>query len=155
MFYSCNKLNCEIPEKLFYNSPQITGFNFTFSNCGFIGRIPEKLFSKCPSVTSFNSVFRQNGYIEGPIPENLFKNNAEAVDFSYAFQYSPKIYGVLSENIFNNNLKATKFQECFKSCNLTGKAPKLWERENVTSYSQCFYGCTKLSNYTEIPVEWK
>lgn len=155
MFYGCNKLNCEIPEKLFYNCPKITNFAGTFSNCGFIGKIPEKLFSKCKNVTSFSSCFRDNGFIEGPIPENLFKYNTEAVDFSYVFRATGNIHGNLPKNLFENNTKATKFEQCFwcKS-GLTGEAPELWKRENITSYDKCFLNCINLSNYNQIPSSW-
>ena len=39
--------------------------------------------------------------------------------------------------------------------NLTGKAPRLWELAPNAIHTNCFKGCTSLSNYNEIPDDWK
>jgi len=31
----------------------------------------------------------------------------------------------------------------------------LWLRPNVKKYSKCFYNCIFLSNYNDIPKDWK
>lgn len=155
MFYGCFKLNCEIPERLFFNCPKILSFKRAFTYCGFIGSIPEKLFSKCPNVTDCSELFRQNTYISGEIPEKLFANNPKINDVQWCFSGCTNLTGDIT-NLFNNNPNVTNFTRCFSSCNnLTGEAPKLWERDNITNGSLCFLGCTKLSNYAEIPDDWK
>ena len=155
MFYGCGALNCEIPEKLFFNCPNITNFNSTFSNCGFTGTIPEKLFSKCPNVTSFGSTFRDSYSFTGSIPENLFANNTKVTNFGYCFMNAPNFTGNIS-NLFKSNPNVTNFSHCFYYCNhLTGEAPKLWDRDNVSVHDQCFRYSTGFSNYLEIPDDWK
>ena len=155
MFYGCTALNCEIPEKLFYSCPNIMYFDMTFSCCGFTGTIPEKLFSKCPNVKSFGSTFRGSGKFTGPIPENLFANNTKVTNFSNCFMNCFNFTGNIS-NLFKNNPNVTNFSYCFFYCNkLIGDAPKLWERDNVSTYDHCFSYSTNFSNYSEIPNDWK
>ena len=44
----------------------------------------------------------------------------------------------------------------FYNCiSLTGKAPELWNRDNVKDNFFCFYNCTNLENYDDIPDDWK
>ncbi len=63
---------------------------------------------------------------------------------------------VLPITLFDNCLKATNFAETFRSCTeLTGNAPSLWSRSDITDSTLCFASCLKLSNYTSIPPEWK
>ena len=156
-FFKCTNLVGPIPEPSKNSFLELTDVTHMFYGCNNLQcEIPEKLFEKCINVTSFNSVFRQNSYIEGPIPEKLFVNNKKAVDFGWAFQGSRNIKGKLSPDLFKNNVKATNFEYCFSSCSkLTGEAPNLWQRENVTSYKACFNECYNLLNYSEIPDIWK
>ena len=59
------------------------------------------------------------------------------------------------------------FTQCFSNCtNLQGESPKnfeggnLWEPTSVVSASElqgssCFMNCTNLSDYANIPEEWR
>ena len=138
-FNDCSGLTGSIPENLFSNCTKVTSFESCFNGCAGLTGIPGNLFSKCPGVTSFGYCFRNcTGLTE--IPGNLFSN-------------CPGV---------------TSFGHCFNSCTgLTGTTPKdsdggeLWERQGKEGYpssitgSYCFYGCTELSNYSDISADWK
>jgi len=61
--------------------------------------------------------------------------------------------------LFDNCPAVTSFSSCFFGCRaLMGLAPGLWDTTkwpNVTLHSMCFYNCTGLSNYADIPSDWK
>ena len=66
------------------------------------------------------------------------------------------ITGVIPANLFDNCQSIIDFSSTFKNCSqLTGAAPNLWARTNVTSSSACFNNCTSLSNYYSIPTTWR
>ena len=138
-----------IPEKLFTNCPNVTDFSSAFSGTQ-ITSIPENLFANCPNVTDFSSAF--SGTAITSIPENLFANCSNVTDFSSAFSGTP--ITSIPEHLFDkcNNIRDIIF--CFSNCkNLTGNAPELWLRE--INGRNCFYNCTNLDNYDEIPDFWK
>ena len=129
LFWDCKKLEGNIPKNLFFNCPNVTSFDGTFYGClSLNGSIPEDLFKKCPNVTTFANTFYDCKNLTGNIPENLFINNINISNFK------------------------TTFCGCSK---LNGNAPALWERTNVTNSQWCFYDCTNLSNYNDIPSTWK
>ena len=182
LFRNCTSLETPIPEKLFYG---ISGFDcrFAFENSGVTGSIPENLFKNCTEITSFDWTFDGCKNLTGNIPENLFENNKKARTFTWTFNRCvnltgdipeglfknntelTSVYGCFSEcigldgyiykNMFNNNTKLTNFSYTFRVCkNLKGEAPEVWLRENTNNYC-CFSGCTSLSNFNEIPSNWK
>ncbi|MDR2920761.1 MAG: hypothetical protein LBV72_15540 [Tannerella sp.] len=140
-----------IPEKLFHNSPKAADFSSCF--CGNkITSIPAGLFKNCSNVTSFLNCFR-NTDITG-IPVELFENCTEAIDFGACFEECDKLTSI-PEKLFDNNLKVEYFKQTFAGCSgLIGNAPALWERTNVSGYG-CFYKATLLTNYLEIPGDWR
>lgn len=113
-----------------------------FAGCGNLTAIPAGLFDHCTAMTSFNYCFYGCSNLTA-IPAGLFDHCTAVTDLS----------------------------GCFKKCNnLTGETPytmvdgkkvKLWERspENgfakVTSHESCFKDCPYLSDYAEIPSDWK
>ena len=139
LFFGCENLTGNIPENLFKNCQQVTNFSKTFSFCrGLTGSIPEKLFANCPNAINFNGTFSGCSNLIGKIPEKLFENCKNA-------------------QIFGTEKRTTSVQEgTFRNCSsLTGMAPELWNNENVTASYSCFNGCVNLSNYNEIPDNWK
>ena len=121
----------------------ITDFTDAFSSCRTLTSIPENLFANCPEVTNFSNAFYG----------------------CWALKSIPK-------NLFDNNRKVTTFSSTSFSCgSLTGESPytmvkgkkvHLYERKNYpehftvpTSFSSCFYGCAGLSDYAQIPSDWK
>jgi len=60
------------------------------------------------------------------------------------------------------NGKSVNFQSCFERSTFTGTqgtAPDLWNCTGTPTKTTCFGGAgnnlTSISNYTDIPVEWK
>ena len=128
-----------IPEGLFDNNTKITDFSEVFSGIRKITQIPEGLFDNCTEVQNFAGAFKDCSNLTS-IPEGLFDNCQKVTNFGY------------SKKVGNDYLNMGVFTDCVK---LTGKAPELWKRTNVTSYQYAFKGCTKLSNYADIPDDWK
>ena len=136
-FCGC-KIN-EIPEGLFHNNTEITNLYFTFAR-NEITEIPANLFNSCTKNNSFGGTFMGCKKLTS-IPEMLFDNCTNVKSFGAS---------TLDETSFNVNMGT--FAYC---TSLTGKAPELWNRSNVTSYYYCFRDCTGLDNYSEIPDDWK
>lgn len=65
------------------------------------------------------------------------------------------------DNLFRGCDNLVDFSNCFYGCNdMRGRTPKvdgleLWERFPDANGQFCFYECTGLDNYDEIPEEWK
>jgi hypothetical protein len=151
-FSGCKNLT-KIPEGLFDNNINVTNFSYCFYGCKNLTKIPEGLFDNNINATSFYSCFYGCKNLT-KIPEGLFDNNINVTNFSYCF-YGCENLTKIPEGLFYNNINATDFSYCFRACvRLTGLAPNLWTRSNVYGYS-CFYRCTNLSNYADIPDSWK
>lgn len=156
-FTNCKGITGTIPENLFSNSSSlITSFNSTFYLCsGLKGNIPEKLFANCNEVTDISNTFLGCSKLEGNIPENLFKDCTKITNARETFCWCSGLTGEIPDNLFENNSLINIFSGTFSGCTkLTGNAPALWNRSNVTSSSNCFKDCRKLSNYNEIPKAW-
>ena len=71
----------------------------------------------------------------------------------------------IPENLFVNCPNVQSFRDTFVFCTeLTGNAPELWlngtnsEENNYMGTPNglnCFYDCTKLNNYEQIPEYWR
>lgn len=141
-FYGCTSLTA-IPADLFAHNVKVTtGFASTFYGCTGLTSVPETLFSANVAVTSFNSTF-----------------------------YGCTGLTSLPAGLFDNNKKVTNFGKTFMGCKaLAGESPystvdgakvHLYERttalgfSNVSTKTDCFDGCTGLSDYGDIPTAWK
>lgn len=152
-FNGCVNLT-EIPAGLFDNNINATDFSECFKYCTYIKEIPKGLFDNNIKATNFSKCFYYCLKLS-IIPDGLFDNNINVTDFSYCFYFCNSLTEI-PDGLFNNNDKAVNFSDCFRNCiELEGLAPALWLRPNVQKYSGCFYGCTKLSNYDDIPGDWK
>ena len=170
-FFLCTGLNGNIPEKLFANCPNIIYMSGVFFGCSNLkGSIPENLFANCSQVTSFGTSFYNCKGLTGSIPEKLFVNCKKVTDFSGTFSGCTGLTGNIPANLFDNCQSVMIFGSnnidmigyptysfgTFSGCtSLTGNAPELWNRTNVRYHNYCFYGCTQLDNYADIPDTWK
>ena len=181
-FYSCTNITGNIPEKLFSPCRKLKNVSYFFINTKVTGEIPENLFSNCPELNNVCAVFYSCRNLNGSIPKNIFKYNTKLVNCGQVFRFCSNISGEIPEelfancpditavnaafegtkvtnipqNLFANCNKISNFQSTFYACNkITGNAPELWNRDNVTNSRYCFTGCTNLSNYSEIPDSWK
>ena len=158
VFASCTGIT-SIPEKLFANNTKVRYF----------GRMPENP-SDFGYALALLSVFFGCGGITS-IPEKLFANNPNVTDFAFVFSGCASLQSIPA-GLFDNNRKATVFESTFGVCeSLTGESPytmigdkkvHLYERSNYPDqfatpimYSKCFYSCTGLSDYAQIPSGWK
>ena len=167
-FYECSIT--EIPEGLFDKCTKVTSFYETFYGCD-ITVIPQGLFDNCTEVTSFENTFRSTRVAE--IPGGLFDNCTKVTNFYGTFYRTP--ISSIPTSLFDNNTKVTNFGITFYLCSgLTGESPytiiqvdgvdtkvHLYERSKYpehftapTSYSDCFYNCTKLTDYNSLPYNW-
>lgn len=168
-FLDCSALK-SIPEKLFANNPAVTNFSGTFYGCSALESIPEKLFTNNPAVTSFANTFDGCKALQS-IPTGLFDNNRKVTNFRYTFQGCTSLKSI-PEKLFANNTKVTNFSYTFKNCSaLIGESPytmidgqkvHLYERVNYpehfttpTSTYHAFGNCTGLTDYAQIPTNWK
>lgn len=111
--------------------------------------IPETLFDGMRNLESVSSLFEDSFRIRS-IPQNLFTvaKHPQLNDFSYAFQQSSFEEGADYATIISNGGPNSPYY-------ITGAAPKLWEMFPYANGEGCFRGCYGLSNYQEIPDEWK
>ena len=101
----------------------------------------------------------------GQIPEKLFWNNPKLIDVGACFQNCRYLNGDIPSNLFINNRLINNYRELFNQCNqLTGDgwrdiieyATQYAEENNINlQTNDCFKGCTSLTDYDEIPDEWK
>lgn len=158
-----------VPEELFQNNPKITSFTNTFKECSLLTEIPEGLFRANTSVTSFSGTF-SNCTSLGSIPEKLFIHNEKVTSFTSVFNECTGLKSIPA-GLFDGNLNVTNFSKAFLNCTLlSGESPytlvegnkiHLYERTAAlgfkvpSTYTNCFTGCTGLSDYESIPSAWK
>lgn len=140
-----------------------------FSNCRSLTSLPEDLFDNFTAETNFSFCFKNCESLKS-LPKGLFNNCTAGTDFSFCFENCTSLTEI-PKGLFDSCTAATNFTQCFRECQaLTGETPytmvdgkkiKLWERspENgfakVTEYRACFGTCHRLSDYAEIPDDWK
>ena len=168
-FFGCKALTA-IPEGLFANNPKVTIFQGTFSYCSALKSLPANLFANNRKVNSFRLTFSGCSALKS-IPTGLFAHNPEVTDFSGTFSGCSALESI-SEKLFANNTKVTNFSYTFKNCSaLIGESPytmidgqkvHLYERADYpehfttpTSTYQAFGNCTGLTDYAQIPTNWK
>lgn len=167
-FQECSSLSA-IPEGLFDNCNAVNNFSNTFNGCTSLMTLPDKLFAKCINVKNFSGVFQQCTSL-AIIPVGLFDNCHQVTDFSSAFNFCLNLKSIPS-GLFNNCTKVVSFRKTFGGCaNLKGESPytilndvkcHLYERKNHSESfvnpkgDGCFANCSSLSDYKEIPDNWK
>jgi hypothetical protein len=168
-FFGCKALTA-IPENLFANCPEVTDIRSTFYGCAKLKSIPEQLFAHNPNVTSFSYTFDGCEALTA-IPENLFAKNPNVTNFYGTFSGCSSLTSIPT-GLFDNNRKVTNFFNTFLNCwNLTGESPytmiddqkvHLYERANYpkhfttpTDFKYTFSSCTGLTDYAQIPSDWK
>lgn len=121
------------------------------------GSIPQDLFKNCTKLKNINAWVHCCYAINGELKNSLFENCTLLENTSYAFGGNA-ITGLGSE-LFKTCTKLKDMSYTFSGCSgLTGSAPEIWTPEfpaNPTSVQGCFGGCERLSNYAQIPDNWK
>ena len=163
---SCSALT-SVPEGLFDGVTKVTNLSYIFSYCTSLTSIPTGLFNGLTNVTNLSNLFYRCTSLT-TIPEGLFSGMSKVKSFNSCFRYVPA--SAIHANIFCDEAteKATRFanvtpnfSNCFDSLieTVAGTAPALWEYtyKSTPSKTSCFGGnsTTTLSNYGDIPTEWK
>lgn len=145
-----------IPPSLFASCYSLINVNNLFSKCAsLIGELPDSLFRNCPNIESLTYSFHATpitGYLTG----NMFSNNKYIKDMSGLF-YGCSGLSRIEPTLLTaeNHRYIVGLDSTFRECvGLTGEAPKLWVTHTSATRAYCFTGCTKLSNYSEIPEGW-
>ncbi|NDW12356.1 hypothetical protein D0T50_05560 [Bacteroides sp. 214] len=140
LFSECKKLET-IPADLFAKNKTATSFNMCFYSCTALKEIPNGLFHGLDDVTSFAGCFygctaaKANPYIFWPEGTDLTTYFASrTIGFSNCF------YNV------GSNLQS----------GYAGVPPALWNCTfaGVTK-TNCFDGCENMTNFADIPDDWK
>ena len=126
-----------------------------FYGCDFNGSIPAKLFANNPKLKNLAYAFYSLNTLEGAIPEGLFDNNPALDDVEMMFNGCTNLT-TLPTNLFVNNPNIKDFHQIFENCyKLVGTAPDLWVTHPDANGTKCFRNCSKLTNYADIPDDWK
>ena len=147
-FSGCRGLT-SIPEGLFKNNVKATGFGGAFYGCTGLTSIPEGLFKNNVKAEVFGGAFNGCTGLTS-IPEGLFKYNVNATDFRGTFNGCTGLTSI-PEGLFKNNVNATDFEETFNYCTgLTSIPEDLFKNNvNATNFNDIFKGCTGLTNIPE------
>ena len=152
-FYNCVGLTT-LPGDLFKYNINVTDYPCTFINCNSLTVIPDNLFSNNIKVTNFYATFQLCTGLT-TLPNTLFKNNILVNTFQYAFR---NCIGLVSIpiNLFDSNVNATNFNFTFIQCyRLVSSVPTIWLNLPNSYGWACFNGDTQISNYNDIPANWK
>ena len=143
-----------IPEGLFKNNVNVTGFDSVFNSCTGITSIPEGLFKNNVNVTSFSGTFNGCTGITS-IPEGLFKNNVNVTSFDGVFVGCTGITSI-PEGLFKNNVNVTSFRGVFSGCSGITSIPEGLFKNNVNAmdFSWAFSGCKGLTSISDGIVEF-
>lgn len=161
-----------IPSKIFPASTETSvSFGGAFYGCQGITAIPAELF-KNVTVGELGNGYNVmiHGCFESTniinVPEGIFSTASKNVSFGRCFKNCKNLISI-PQNLVKDDLdKITNFDEMFMGCiNLTGTVQSYWTRPPVVNPDldiqfpvhgkKCFNECTKLSNYADIPAEWK
>ena len=171
IFQGCTSLE-SIPENLLNNTAKIQSCQDMFSGCTSLKSIPETLLSNYLVSPGDSLEVNVNNMFQGctglaNIPAGLFDSiktdNNGILSVDNMFRGCTSLTSIPEG--FLDTLAQTRFvtismNHMFDGCeNLTGNAPEYWNVVNQSSItpngSNCFQGCTNLSNYDSIPENWK
>jgi len=169
IFYGCTSLT-SLPTDLFRYNTLVTTFAQTLRNCTALVSLPTDLFRYNTEVTTFEYVFLSCTSLTS-LPAYLFRYNTKVTSFYVALQACTKlqlndtIFYAAGEQATRFLNKTVTFGNCFYRTSFSGTqgvAPDLWNCNfgtGTATKALCFGGAgnslTSLSNYGDIPVEWR
>ena len=174
-FIGCTALE-SVPENLLASCANLAYVNKMFYGCTALKTVPEKFFAGNPKIQTFEETFAECTALE-TIPEKLFSaigTTTTSVTFAKCF-YGCSALKSLPAGLFDTVRRISFIDYCFADCtSLTGESPytvigeekiHLYERvqgedfprvpSNKTAHAGCFSGCIGLSDYANMPDEWK
>ena len=136
---------------------------YYFGGCENLATIASPRSNTFKNVTSFQGTFEECARLTS-IPSDLFANCAQVENFNWTFKGCTNLTSIPA-NLFENCAQVESFSQTFYECtSLTGNPIPLWERveggaengyEGTPDGKGCYYGCTQLTNYDNIPEYWK
>ncbi len=179
-FVNCSGLE-SIPADLFSGCSAVTTVRALFEGCRSLKAIPEALFANMPAITDFERTFSGCTSLES-LPAGLFSaigTKTSSIKFSKCFMGCSALKSLPAE-LFDTVRRINYIDACFKGCSaLSGESPytvitaadgsenriHLYERErgdafpnapiNTSAHTECFAGCTGLSDYATMPSTWR
>lgn len=179
-FNSCTSLE-EIPGDLLGQNEKMGYATSMFESCTSLKTIPEELFAGCPAITNFEATFALCSALES-VPEGLFSaigTKTSSINLSECFLECSSLKS-LPTGLFDTIRRINYIDKCFEGCtSLTGESPytvivaedgseqkvHLYERtrgtdfpivsSSASAHANCFTGCEGLSDYDNIPADWK
>ena len=168
IFQNCTGLK-EVPSGLFKNNEKISNYTYAFNGCSGLERIGSEVVNCKYGNTSISNIFSGCTSLK-EIGVNVFINPEKVGNVTYVFQNCPALETV-PEGTFDNFKAVTSINFLFDGCvSLKGESPytivggvkyHLYDRttENVATsgfaavkfMKAAFQGCTKLSDYAQIP----
>ena len=150
-----------LDENTFFYNPNLknTTSMFNFLSCPygnvFKGSVPENLFLRNAKLENTSGMFSASN-VNGELPDKLFSRNPNITTVSSMFRGCSNLTKINSTLFTSYNSSIKSFSYTFDGCTkLTGTAPSIWITNPSATGTYCFTGCTKLSNYSDIPSTWK
>lgn len=179
-FADCTALE-SVPANLFGSKEKTTTVKGLFLGCKSLKAIPSGLFAQMPAITYFEATFAECAALE-EVPADLFAaigTKTSSISFAECFADCTSLKSVPA-TLFDTVRRINYIDSCFEGCtSLEGESPytiivaedgteqkvHLYERtkgtdfpivpSSTSAHKGCFSGCTKLSDYDNIPSSWK
>ena len=151
LFYGCSGL-IRVESGAFSGLFKLERSQFMFYACTNLTELENGFLGNVPNLRNAIDMFNACYLLES-IQSDIFEGCYNLENLSYAFMSCRSLKNIPNlENCQNIYNFTRTFSDCYE---LSGVAPSLWLRTNVTSHGMCFYDCKKLSNYAAIPSAWK
>jgi hypothetical protein len=160
MFWGCTQLS-SLPDGAITGAENVTSIVECFAFCDSLSSIPKGIFDKMIKLENVSGAFWETP-IES-VPENLFTVNVNITNFRSTFSVTGNTVSfTLPTSMFNYEALQAKqpdMTSCFSSSpgTMKGTAYPLWNYINYSSTfsNGCYRGNTALTNYDDIPDDWK
>lgn len=183
IFAGCQALT-EIPNGIFNSSifDDVTSMESAFQGCSSLQDIPSGLYSRFLNCTNYSRAFE--GCTSLISVGDLFENCVSGADFSYVFEGCQNLESI-GEGMFSGCVSANSFEAAFANCSslkdipqglfddqdqtrninfrrcferdsmIKSAVPELWTLFPNAQGAGCFTGCSRATNYADIPYPWR
>lgn len=158
LFNGCSSLET-INGSLFDDFISVTSLASIFYDASSLAAIPDGLLKNCTKITTLDDAFYNTKIIS--ISKNIFPVTDSSVYLGNVFHNCGALLDIPGD-IFDNMSNINNITGAFMGCSLvTGKLPEFWDEGKYgdkftkIAHKSCFNGCTKASNYSNVPTGWK
>lgn len=147
-----------IPSGLFDRCSTVTNFTEVFMGCTGISAIPDDLFRYCTGAGTMTSTFSGCTGLHH-LPENLFYYNGAVTNYSGTFNgcqniILPSVIWDLSRVSVVTNISNFMVVSAV-GYSATGTIQDIWNYVTPATRSGAFTNQTSITNYADIPADWK